>query len=295
MAYTIKSYNLLQSFIIFAFSLFCTLTFPLQTKAAEFTRTRILFENVPVSITIRAPKKQKEQAFDAMERAYGEAERIADLVSEWRPKSQTSLLNHSAGKGWKSTDPELMTLLWTAKRISEESDGAFDITFASRAGRSYEDIHLIPRLGLARLSSGTKIGVSGIAKGFIVDAMSGKLRSAGFQNYLVNAGDLYAAGRWRIRIRDPRFPSSDKSVCTFWVKDRAVSTSGQYERGLHIIDPKTHVPLPNKGSVTVVAEKSIFADAWAKAFFVSDQPMPPQEKIKVIRVSEEGKVQGCPN
>ncbi len=275
--------------------LYLLLILPGFCQADTFTRTRILFENVPVSITIRASKDRKEAAFDATERAYAEAERIADLVSEWRPRSQTSLLNRSAGGGWKSIDPEFMTLLWDAKRISEESDGAFDVTFASPTKRSYEDIHLIPRRGLARLSSGTKIGVSGIAKGFIVDAMSAKLSDAGFQDHLVNAGDLYAAGRWKIQIRDPRHPSSDKSVCTFWVKDKAVSTSGQYERGRHIVDPHTHRALPDKGSVTVIAEKSFLADAWAKAFFVSDVPMPAGEKIKVIRVSADGEVQGCRN
>src|SRR5262249_2913149 len=89
--------------------------------------------------------------------------------------------------------------------------------------------------------------------------------------FLVNAGDLYAAGRWTIGIRDPDKPGSDESICRMTITDRAVSTSGQYERGPHIVDPKTHKPGMSRKSATVIASSSVEADALAKGFFILDR------------------------
>src|SRR5262249_46527459 len=144
----------------------------------------------------------------------------------------------------------------------------FDITFASKKkAASYRDVAIFPELGLAYLRPGVTIGVSGIAKGYIVNSMSRVLRQAGFRKFLVNAGDLYASGRWTIGIRNPDKPGSDESLCQITVVDRAVSTSGQYERGPHIVDPKTRKPDRARKSATVIASLSVEADALAKGFF----------------------------
>src|SRR5262249_52842452 len=152
----------------------------------------------------------REKAYRAMEAAFQEARRIENTVSEWRPESQTTLLNQNAGKGFVPIGQDLMTTLEKARDFSEMTDGAFDITFASKCTQkrgvlqscpTYHDVTLLPELGLARISRGTRIGVSGIAKGYIVDRMSDVLKKAGFKKFLVNAGDLYAAGSWKIKIR----------------------------------------------------------------------------------------------
>jgi thiamine biosynthesis lipoprotein ApbE len=52
------------------------------------------------------------------------------------------------------------------------------------------------------------------------------------------------------------------------MKDRAVSTSGNYEQGAHILDPVSGQRVQRSGGVTVIATDLTTADALATAFFV---------------------------
>jgi thiamine biosynthesis lipoprotein len=53
------------------------------------------------------------------------------------------------------------------------------------------------------------------------------------------------------------------------ISDRAVATSGGYERGDHIRDPRSPAePLAGLRSVTVVGPALAFTDAYATALFV---------------------------
>lgn len=81
---------------------------------------------------------------------------------------------------------------------------------------------------------------------------------------------------YKIGIRDP-FSGPENYVAVIEGTDISVVTSGGYERFYdvdgkryhHIIDPKTGYPVHNElASVTVVHEKSIYADALSTSFFV---------------------------
>ena len=52
------------------------------------------------------------------------------------------------------------------------------------------------------------------------------------------------------------------------VSDRAVATSGTYERGAHIADPRTGLAPSGLRSVTVVGPGLAFTDAYATAVYV---------------------------
>jgi thiamine biosynthesis lipoprotein len=105
-----------------------------------------------------------------------------------------------------------------------------------------------------------------------------ELRS--FPSFAINAGgDLYLGGLnpegfpWSIGIRHPR--EDDALIDTVVVSNRAVCTSGDYERtdssgenGHHLIDPRTGASADEVASVTVVAEAAMLADALATAAFV---------------------------
>ena len=52
------------------------------------------------------------------------------------------------------------------------------------------------------------------------------------------------------------------------VSDRAVATSGTYERGAHIVDPRTGLVPSGLRSVTVVGPGLAFTDAYATAVYV---------------------------
>ncbi|MBI2340505.1 MAG: FAD:protein FMN transferase [Deltaproteobacteria bacterium] len=273
--------------------------------AVLFARTQVLMGDVPVSLTIKAPESKKIAAFTAMEEAFDRAREIEGEVSEFRPNSQTSRLNRNAGGEWMPIGEHLTRILELSFRISDLTNGAFDVTFASPdKAVTFRDIELrgdksphppffkggnksvtpLSQRGgggdfYARLSKrGTNISVSGIAKGYIVDQMADSLKKAGFKKFLINAGgEILARGRWKVSIRDPENPDGEP-VLNLKIKNRAVSTSGLYERGHHIFDANTKKPVERSGSVTVIAKNSSLADAWDTAAFIMGK-----EKIEAIR------------
>jgi thiamine biosynthesis lipoprotein len=128
--------------------------------------------------------------------------------------------------------------------------------------------------------SGMKIDLGAIAKGYAVDCAVKKLKENNIKNCLINAGgQIYALGdkfglAWKIAIRNPR----GKDLIDYLVlKDKAVSTSGDYEqyfikgkkRYAHIFNPKTGYPVDSGVvSATVIAQDGITADALSTAIFV---------------------------
>jgi thiamine biosynthesis lipoprotein len=127
-----------------------------------------------------------------------------------------------------------------------------------------------------------------VAKGLAIDMAARELRS--FEHYAIDAGgDLYLAGRnasgapWSVGIRHPR--DEHQVIESLRVSNRAVCTSGDYERrsareddGHHIMDPRTGVSANGVASVTVVAPTAMLADALGTAAFV----LGPAEGIRFL-------------
>jgi len=112
----------------------------------------------------------------------------------------------------------------------------------------------------------------GMVKGWAVEEASRILEAAGASDYFINAGgDVIAAGgsvpggAWRVGIRHPR--EVDRLAAVLAVRDRAVATSGTYERGEHIRDPHTGRRPTGLLSLTVVGPSLAWADAYATTAF----------------------------
>ena len=60
----------------------------------------------------------------------------------------------------------------------------------------------------------------------------------------------------------------DRVAAVLLVSDDAVATSGRYERGDHVVDPRTGRPALGLASVTVVGPDLAIADAYATAAVV---------------------------
>jgi FAD:protein FMN transferase len=108
---------------------------------------------------------------------------------------------------------------------------------------------------------------TGLVKGWAVERALEKLRGAGAPGALVNGGgDVAAFGSpapgepWRVGIRHPWRP--DALACVV-VAEAAVATSGSYERGPHLIDPRTGRPAARAASATVTGPSLARADALA--------------------------------
>ena len=127
------------------------------------------------------------------------------------------------------------------------------------------------------------LDLSGIAKGYGVDRVAELMTAHGIEHYMVEiGGEIRVRGLkshetpWRIAIEKPL--SGERSVHTLLtLSDIALATSGNYRnffeiagrRYSHTIDPTTGWPVDNHlVSVTVLAETSMRADAWATAFQV---------------------------
>ena len=201
---------------------------------------------------------------DEMDRAVGDAcfawfERVDDLFSTWRPDTEIMRV----GRGELAIDAasdEVREVLELCEQMRLESNGAFDIRVGGRMG--------VPaRPGRAPLDP------SGLVKGWAVQRAAEMLRSAGAQRFFVNAGgDLVAATgaedaqAWRVGIQHPWV--GDRVAAVLEIRDAAVATSGLYERGDHVLDPRTGDPALGLASVTVVGADLAIADAYATAAVV---------------------------
>ena len=118
--------------------------------------------------------------------------------------------------------------------------------------------------------AGGSLDPSGYVKGWSVEVASARLAAAGSTRHYINAGgDIRMRGGnpdgepWRVGIRHPW--EADKVSWVLAVTEGAVATSGTYERGHHVINPRTGKPAHGLRSVTVVGPDLSVADAYATA------------------------------
>jgi thiamine biosynthesis lipoprotein len=118
--------------------------------------------------------------------------------------------------------------------------------------------------------AGGSLDPSGYVKGWSVEVASARLAAAGSTRHYINAGgDIRMRGGnpdgepWRVGIRHPW--EADKVSWVLAVTEGAVATSGTYERGHHIVNPRTGKPAQGLRSVTVVGPDLSLADAYATA------------------------------
>lgn len=252
----------------------------------------------------------------AFEAAITEIRRLESILSEWRDDSEVGRINVHAGE-WVDVGPETKAVIEKSLWIGRASQGTFDITFQAMSGVwrfgsaqsekptlpsaqevkrlraliDYRKVELDSKNSRVRIPKGRKIGLGGIAKGYIVDRAVDVLRRAGLSAFLVQAGgDLYGAGRkpdgspWLSGIQDPRGPRGT-FFATLELEDHAFSTAGDYERAFildgkryhHIIDPRTGYPATHSRSVTVHAPDATTADMVDDAVFI----LGPEKGLKL--------------
>ncbi len=130
---------------------------------------------------------------------------------------------------------------------------------------------------------GMRLDLGGIAKGYAADRAAQMLKNADITNALIDlGGNIYALGKnkknenWKIGIKNPNIGKTN-SVMTAALTNKSLVTSGNYERyfeenGIlyhHILDWKTGYPVnTNLNAVSIICEKSVYADALSTAAFV---------------------------
>lgn len=220
----------------------------------------------------------------AAEGAFREMQRLSDMMSHYDPASVVSAINDAAGVRWIPVPPELAEVLAQARRVSERTGGAFDVTIgglrgwrfrpgeervppaaeiaAQRAKVNYRKLRSDGRSAFLA-ERGMRLDLGGIAKLYILEAGRRALEARGVRRALVNGGgDVVAhsdGAPWRVGVRDPRAPERLLGAVT--LQRGAVASSGDYERAFvrdgrryhHILDPRTGYPAEGARGVTLVA------------------------------------------
>lgn len=229
---------------------------------------------------------------------------IAEM-SQWEPTSALSRFNRSPIGEWQILPADLRHVLDTALAIGVASGGAFDAAAGALADlwgfgppRPHTDVPSDAEIAAALAHSGAAaiersgdrgrrtadvaLDLSGIAKGFAVDALAAALRDAGVADFLVEiGGEFVGAGikpngqPWWVELENP--PGLTLPPLRIALHGLAVATSGDYRRFVtdgerrlgHTIDPRTGRPIENGVvSVSVIAPDCMTADAWATALTV---------------------------
>ncbi len=248
-----------------------------------------------------------ENAAPAVTQAKAALLRLENILSRFIPGSEVSVINKNAGKGYVNISSETFEVLSCASRISEISNGLFDITVGPLIDLwnykhsfqvpedekirhvlslvNYRDLLLNPDEQSASLQRPEQsIDLGGIGKGYISDCLVKTLQKYGIVSAFVNiGGNVSTLGNkpdgssWSVGIRHPRYIGC--LIGAVKVTGQAVVTSGDYERYFiddtgkrrhHIINPTTGYPVESGLiSVTVVADSAMIADGLSTAIFAA--------------------------
>jgi thiamine biosynthesis lipoprotein len=123
--------------------------------------------------------------------------------------------------------------------------------------------------------NGTRFDPCGYVKGWSLEKAAQILDGQGVRDYCINAGgDIALNGRnfdgepWRIGVRHPDDAAALALLLQYGEGRLGIATSGSYERGAHIQDPRTHQPSTEMASVTVIGPSIAEADAYATTLYV---------------------------
>lgn len=250
---------------------------------------------------ISAVSDDAKWAHERIDLAVDEIRRIERLLTTFKEDSETNLVNRNAGIRPVKVSEEMFSLIQRSVRISQITQGAFDITYGSIDKRlwnfdktmtslptrekakkmvrliNYRNIILDPNGQTVFLKEkGMRIGFGGIGKGYAAEMAKAVMQNAGVRSGVVNAsGDLAAWGYqpngkpWTIGIVHP--DAADLPFSYMNITNMAVATSGNYEKFViidgekysHTIDPHTGLPVKGIKSVTIISPNAELSDALA--------------------------------
>ena len=250
---------------------------------------------------ISVVSEDENWAKERIEKAISEISRIEKLLTTFNPNSQTNLINDNAGIKPVRVDKEVFELIQRSLKISNLTQGAFDITYGSidktlwnfdTKMTSLPDaitaINMVKLIDYQKVTlnqneqtvflqeQGMRIGFGGIGKGYAAEMAKQLMIREGVKSGVVNAsGDLTTWGnqpdgkQWTIGIADPNH--KNKTFSSLNISNMAVATSGNYEKFVmidgkrysHTINPKTGLPITGIKSVTIIAPNAELADSLA--------------------------------
>lgn len=244
-------------------------------------------------------------AWDGIRAAVVEVIRIEDMISSWKTDSFTHHINQQSGIAPVKVPLELIQLIERSIKVSELTQGAFDITGtlardyyqfdghehaplapealkALRERMDYRLIEINQNKGIVFLKrQGMKIGFGGIGKGYAAQKAKAVMEAIGVTSGMVNAsGDLMCWGSppnkagWEVYLPDP--VDRTKPLLFLTIPNGSIVTSGNHEnftlingkRLSHIVCPRTALPVVALQTVSVICPNAEFGDALATGLTV---------------------------
>jgi len=257
-------------------------------------------------------------AADAERVALAEIERLRRVLSSWDSTSEVSrlfargALNHPSpelvavlgqytawgertGNAYSARVGELAQLWQRARARGEAPDPTMRArTVAAIAGPAWQ---IDPASGRVTALTSHRVDLNSLGKGFIIDRVITTVCDSvpSLRGALVNmGGDIHVWGVaptgevWRVSVANPRdYADNAVPLTHLALRDQAVSSSGDYERGFtiggrhfsHIFDPRTGYPVDHVIGVTVIAPNNAIANALATTLSV----LSPDEGIRLVR------------
>jgi len=202
---------------------------------------------MPVSIDI--PDCEDEAVFEAV---FSRLRQIDERFSTYKPDSEVS--RYAVGKIADSDLSDELKEVIKACREAEKETGGY---FSAWAAAAFDP--------------------SGYVKGWAIAEAGKIIEKHGYKTFCIGAGgDILARSNsgktWNIGIQDPN--DKAKILNTLSISNGAVCTSGNYERGGHIFNPRTRKPANELLSVTVAGPDMIWADILATAIFAAGKSKP---------------------
>jgi FAD:protein FMN transferase len=235
-------------------------------------------------------------------------EAVNERMSTYAEHSELSLLNQNTTQSPIQISPSLKEVLQASKKVSEDSQGRFDVTvgpmvnawgFGPNKDRRNPSPELLKTLKartgnhlwtlgeseVTKLNPKLYIDLSAIAKGYAVDQVVKSLNQANVQRFWVEVGGeirvkgLNAEGvHWKVGIERPAGKGQRRIFKIINLRNLSIATSGDYRnryvdsKGMirsHTIDPMTAEPVKHTlASVSVLHTSCMYADAWATALNV---------------------------
>jgi thiamine biosynthesis lipoprotein len=285
-----------------------------RNRQSVYRKAKPLMDTI-VTITVVADSGR--DAEKAIEDAFATIERFGERINFFSDGSELSSINRNAGIKEVKVSPETFDVIENALRVAEKTDGAFDPTIGPEIGLwdfyrkirpseadvrrkmplvNYKEVVIDKTRSTVFLRKrGMLMDLGAIAKGYAADLAVAALKRDGIGAGIVaNAGDIRTFGLkpdgrpWTVGIRNPRQKDeTDEIFAEIRLSDKAISTSGDYERYFiedgrrfhHILDPKTGYPAMLCRSVSIIAGEGVLTDSFSTAIFV----LGPEKGLKLAR------------
>ena len=296
-----------------SFMIFAVLTFT-SCGAQESSSTDKSVTNSDSSVrdvfamdTFMTLKAYGDNADSGLDEAVERIQQLESELSVTDENSEIKKINNASGQSVQVSD-DVKILLEKAESKSEETNGALNIClypilkewgFTTGEYKIPEQNKLdsmlkntdVSKIAISdnsvSIPSDYQIDFGALAKGYTSDEIMRILRENGVESAVVSlGGNVQTLGKkpdgsnWKVAITDPFSP--DKDMCVIEVGEKAVITSGNYERFFtgddgknywHIIDPKDGYPADNGlVSVTIIGDSGLDCDALSTALFVMGYP-----------------------